>query len=154
MCAAAAGLGGTTPSTVAVAAESRRCDCRLPPAVVDRSHIRRCARLRIGRGVGRAHHTKPAPGVHSIAVEEKVPKRKAKARPGTPGVLGTLPASRPERLGAPRGKAPAKKAPAHGPRAVSPGASALRPHRNAEPPPRPIGPPRGTELATTTIRAA
>ena len=87
---------------------------------------------------------------------KKVPKRKAKPKPGAPGVLGTLPASRPERLGAPRGRAK-KKPPARngsGPRAVRPAASELRPLRTAEPPPRPIGPPRGTELVTTTIRAA
>jgi hypothetical protein len=92
----------------------------------------------------------PIPGVHSILVEEKVPKRRAKRKPAAPGVLGTLPASRPERLGAPRGKpAPAKK-----PKAVRPGASSLRPKRDAAPPPRPLGVPRGTELVTTSIRAA
>jgi hypothetical protein len=85
-------------------------------------------------------------------VEEKRPKRKAKPKPGPPGVLGTLPKSRPGRLGAPRTKPAARNR--HGPRAVRPGASALRPHRAAEPPPRPIGAPRGTELVTTTIRAA
>jgi hypothetical protein len=92
----------------------------------------------------------PNPGVHSIVVEEKVPKRRAKRKPATPGVLGTLPASRPERLGAPR----AKQAPAKKPKAVRPGVSSLRPKQSAAPPPRPIGAPRGTELVTTTIRAA
>ncbi len=107
---------------------------------------------------------------------EKVPKRAAKPS----GVLGKLPASRPERLGTPRG---AKKKPApkrkvvaakpmaakarnpksgatavanghQGPQAVRPGSSALPPPRTCEPPPKPLGAPRGTELVTTTIRAA
>src|SRR4051794_17920423 len=41
------------PSPTAVRAESRRCDCRLPPAVCGRSDIRRCAALRdaVGRSV-------------------------------------------------------------------------------------------------------
>jgi len=107
---------------------------------------------------------------------EKVPKRAAKPS----GVLGTLPASRPERLGTPRkaakkpaakrkvaaakpmaAKARAGKSAAtprtnghHGPQAVRPGSSALPPPRPGEPPPKPLGAPRGRELVTTTIRAA
>src|SRR4051794_18874341 len=153
MCAATAASGVKQPPTAAVVAESRRCDCRLPPAVVDRPHIRRCAPLRIGRGVGLAHHMSrdaPNPGVHSIAVEEKVPKRRAKRKPATPGVLGTLPASRPGRPGPPR----AKPAPGKKPKAGRPGGPPVRPKPSAAPPPRPIGAPRGTELVTTTIRAA
>ena len=37
------------------------------------------------------------------AMAEKAPKRKAKPKRDPQGVLGTLPASRPERLGRPRG---------------------------------------------------
>jgi hypothetical protein len=90
---------------------------------------------------------------------EKAPGRKAKAKATASGVLGTLPASRPERIGGPRGgaaKAAAKpKAKAsNGPQAVTPGSSALRAKRPAEPPPKPLGAPKGTELVTTTIRAA
>src|SRR3954469_9645358 len=94
---------------------------------------------------------------------EKGPKAKAKPKSGEPSVLGTLPATRPERIGAPRGrtkKHPAKRAangPAtrhHGTPAVRPGSPPLRPHRGADaPPPRPIAPPTGTELVTTAIRA-
>src|SRR3954451_25170752 len=129
MCPTAAAFRGRTPCTAAVVAESRRCDCRLPPAVV--GPVSYPALRTVAHRAGcRSRPSYEAGSRRTLdRVAEKVPKRKAKARPGTPGVLGTLPASRPERLGAPRGKAPAKKAPAHGPRAVSPGASALRPHR-------------------------
>jgi hypothetical protein len=88
-------------------------------------------------------------------------------------VLGNLPNTRPERLGGPRAAAkkparakPAKPAPAaakpapaaakprrRGPAAVSAGAPPLRPRHRHEPPPDPIGPPRGTELVTTAIHA-
>ncbi|HET6548987.1 MAG TPA: hypothetical protein VFG79_11045 [Solirubrobacter sp.] len=77
------------------------------------------------------------------------PKRKAKS------VLGTLPAKRPERLGTPRAKpAPKRRAAAAKPRPVRPAAPPLRARRAAEPPPQPLGAPKGTELVTTTIRAA
>src|SRR3954451_2122327 len=76
-------------------------------------------------------------------MEEKRPKGKS--------VLGTLPATRPERLGAPRTGAP--KPPAeHRPRAVSPGCPPLE-STHEPPPPTPIGAPTGTELVTTAIRA-
>src|SRR6478609_11212735 len=86
---------------------------------------------------------------------DKAPKPKS--------VLGTLPASRPERLGAPRDpdakpraakRAPKTPKPAPKPRAVSPGAPPLTRTTPAEgPPPKPLAPPRGTELVTTAIRA-
>jgi hypothetical protein len=110
---------------------------------------------------------------------DKGTKTKAKAKRKPESVLGSLPATRPERLGRPRraaaqaarevpvakvqarGPRPAKpvppraKAPAartHGPAAVSAGCPPLeRPH--GEPPPRPIGAPSGTELVTTAIQA-
>ena len=100
---------------------------------------------------------------------DRAPKRKTNAKRDPAGVLGTLPASRPERIGRPRGKAAPKRAAgaaakprakpipaaAHGPEAVTPGCPPLRHARVTEPPPaRPIGPPTGTELVTTTIRAA
>ncbi|HWM86897.1 MAG TPA: hypothetical protein VNO33_13685 [Kofleriaceae bacterium] len=82
-----------------------------------------------------------------------------------PSVLGGLSSSRPERLGAPRGNAkkravkrkPAKPAArnGHGPRAVRAASPPLKSHRaKPAPPPQPIGAPKGTELVTTTIRAA
>ena len=81
---------------------------------------------------------------------EKPPKAKS--------VLGTLPAKRPERIGAPRRSAAKPRAarskpkPASKPRAVSPGAEALT-CKHASPPPRQLAPPTGTELVTTAIRA-
>ncbi|HWK26220.1 MAG TPA: hypothetical protein VNS09_06645 [Solirubrobacter sp.] len=102
----------------------------------------------------------------------------AEKRSKPAGVLGTLPASRPERLGHPRReprsaapaepaaakrrpapkRAPAKPRPAAirppRPAAVRPAAPPLRPRHAAEPPPEPLAPPTGTELVTTTIRAA
>lgn len=92
---------------------------------------------------------------------EKGPKAKAKAQAIENGVLGTLPSTRPERLGAPR-RAAAKRAPARPrpapkraarPRAVRSGSPDLQAHRAADPPPKPLGAPRGTELVTTAIRA-
>jgi hypothetical protein len=73
-----------------------------------------------------------------------------------PSVLGTLSSTRPERLGAPRGKkAPRpKRAPTPRPAAVSPGSPPLRPHRNAEAPISRVPPPKGAELVTTAIQAA
>jgi hypothetical protein len=86
---------------------------------------------------------------------DKAPKPKS--------VLGTLPASRPERIGAPRSgkakpravkRAPATPKLAPKPRAVSPGAPPLtREHPCEAPPAKPIGVPKGTELVTTAIRA-
>ena len=113
-------------------------------------------------------------------MEEKAPKRKAKPKREPQSVLGTLPASRPERLGRPRQRAdvsrprqatsdtagaPPKRAAAkraaatangssHGPKAVRPAAPPLRPAHPGEPPPRRLGAPSGTELVTTSIRAA
>src|SRR3954470_3248643 len=75
----------------------------------------------------------------------------AEKPPQAKSVLGTLPATRPERIGAPRHSAVARKA-APKPRAVSPGAEALT-HTHHAPPPPPLEPPRGTELVTTAIRA-
>jgi hypothetical protein len=113
-------------------------------------------------------------------MEEKAPKRKAKPKREPQSVLGTLPASRPERLGRPRQRgevsrarqaapdtagAPApvngharkpraKRAAADGPKAVRPASPPLRAAHPGEPPPKTIGAPTGTELVTTTIRAA
>jgi hypothetical protein len=100
---------------------------------------------------------------------EKGPKAKGKPTPEQRNVLGTLPATRPERIGAPRTEAKkraapkraattrvngAKPAPRHGPTAVRPGSPPLQTHHRAEDsPPRAIDPPRGTELVTTAIRA-
>ncbi len=124
---------------------------------------------------------------------EKVTKGKAKAEQS---VLGTLPASRPERIGRPRREAAAKagngaatkRAPAKAngtsakraaadangastkpatrngaaakpraskPAAIRPASPPLHSARVTDaPPPRPLGAPTGTELVTTTIRAA
>jgi hypothetical protein len=97
----------------------------------------------------------------------KAPKQKAKREPRS--VLGTLPSSRPQRLGSPRttaratttgtrgatAKASAKTVKRVKPAAVRAASPPLQTHRpKATPPPRPIGAPRGRELVTTTIRAA
>jgi hypothetical protein len=74
----------------------------------------------------------------------------AETPPQAKSVLGTLPATRPERIGAPRHGGPKpKRAPK--PRAVSPGAAALT--HTHQPPPRPLEPPKGAELVTTALRA-
>jgi hypothetical protein len=94
---------------------------------------------------------------------DRAPKRKTNAERDPAGVLGTLPASRPERIGRPRrgGAEPAAKKPApkHRPQpkpaAVSPGSPPLRATRITDPlASKPLGAPTGTELVTTTIRAA
>jgi len=64
-------------------------------------------------------------------------------------VLSTLPSTRPARLGRPRAKVSPRTSPK--PAAVRPASSQLRAHRAAE---APLGAPHGTELVTTTIRAA
>jgi hypothetical protein len=113
---------------------------------------------------------------------DKAVKPKAKAKRGSTGVLGTLPASRPERIGRPRGGAP-KRAPAKPrakrrpkptpvasngaakttpkrarmtPQAVRPGSPPLHVRRALAdaPPPVRLAAPTGTELVTTSIRAA
>jgi hypothetical protein len=97
----------------------------------------------------------------------KAPKHKAKPKREAPSVLGTLPSSRPQRLGSPRTTARAATSGTRGatvkasaktvrrvkPAAVRSASPPLQAHR-AAPPPRPIGAPRGRELVTTTIRAA
>src|SRR4051794_7324816 len=95
------------------------------------------------------------------AMADTAPKRRTNAKRDQPGVLGTLPASRPERIGRPRRGAaqPAAEPPASKrqakPAAVSPGSPPLRATRATDAPPaEPIGAPSGTELVTTTIRAA
>jgi hypothetical protein len=97
---------------------------------------------------------------------EKAAKPKGKAKRDPPGVLGTLPASRAERIGRPRpgkpkakprpkAKAKAKPRAKHTPAAVTPASPPLRTHRVTDaPPPKPLPAPTGTELVTTTIRAA
>ena len=113
-----------------------------------------------------------APAYTRTRMADKPPKPRTHAKRAPHGVLGTLPASRPERIGRPRAgngtsaavKPPARKAPAakarvtqaaHGPVAVTPGCPPLRVTHSADaPPPEPIGGPTGTELVTTTIRAA
>ena len=80
-------------------------------------------------------------------------------------VLGGLSSSRPERLGAPRNTARAKTSGARRatvkasaktrPKAVRSASPPLKAQRAKKPPPpQPIGAPKGTELVTTTIRAA
>jgi hypothetical protein len=90
-------------------------------------------------------------------MSDKAPKAKAKASAQENGVLATLPSTRPQRLGAPRRAvvkhAPARPRGAAKPRAVRAGSPDLRSHRAAELPPEPLGPPKGTELVTTAIRA-
>jgi hypothetical protein len=97
---------------------------------------------------------------------EKTAKPKGKAKREPRSVLGTLPASRPERIGRPRGgkakakprpkpKAKAKPRAKAKPAAVSPGSPPLRVRRVTDaPPPEPLAAPTGTELVTTTVRAA
>ena len=68
-------------------------------------------------------------------------------------VLGGLSSSRPERLGAPRNGAAAKRKAKPRPKAVRAASPPLKTRRTL-PPPQPIGAPKGTELVTTTIRAA
>jgi hypothetical protein len=99
---------------------------------------------------------------------EKPPKRKTNAKRGADGVLGTLPASRPERIGRPRATIAANGAPAkprakpaprraakERPVAVTPGCPPLKVSRATDaPPPTPLGAPKGTELMSTSIRAA
>jgi hypothetical protein len=120
---------------------------------------------------------------------EKAPKRRAKPKREAQSVLGTLPASRPERLGRPRGgevsrarqarpdtpavraakpaaarragqapdatAKPKRAAAKRTPTAVRPAAPPLRPTQAAgPPPPKPLGAPKGSELVSTTIRAA
>jgi hypothetical protein len=102
---------------------------------------------------------------------EKGSNGKAKS----PSVLGSLPSTRPERLGRPRAAgakaAPAKPASAsrataasrrpaapkrqraRGPAAVTAGCPPLERPQVNEPPPEPIGPPKGTEIVTTAIQA-
>ena len=88
-----------------------------------------------------------------------------------PDVLSSLPSTRPRRLGGPRSKAakkaaapsdstaagrrpaPAKRQRAQGPVAVSAGCPPLQSRGRREPPPDPIGRPKGAELVTTAIQA-
>ena len=89
---------------------------------------------------------------------DKPPKRKTNAKRAPDGVLGTLPASRPERIGKPRhatteNGARAKPRAAHKPVAVTPGCPPLKVSRATDAPPRKIGAPKGTELVATSIRA-
>jgi hypothetical protein len=111
-------------------------------------------------------------------------KAKAKREKAQPGVLGSLPSQRPDRIGgrrdhattpAPeaaagpppaaekprRAKAAARSRPAASapPEAPATAAPATPPRRRPAPPPPPPaaprrGPPRGTELVTTAIQAA
>jgi hypothetical protein len=95
---------------------------------------------------------------------DRAPKRKTNVKRDPSGVLGTLPATRPERIGRPRRGAakPVAKKPAPKrrpkPEAVSPGSPPLRANGRDRvtdaPPPKPLALPTGTELVTTTIRAA
>jgi hypothetical protein len=91
-----------------------------------------------------------------------------KAKP--PSVLASLPSTRPQRLGGPRPQArkpaatshstaagrrpaPPKRERAEGPVAVSAGCPPLETHGRREPPPDPIGPPKGAQMVTTAIQA-
>ena len=73
--------------------------------------------------------------------------------PEHPSVLGGLSSSRPERLGGPRKSAPKRKPAPPRPKAVRAASPPLKSRRRL-PPPQPLGAPKGTELVTTTIRAA
>jgi hypothetical protein len=117
---------------------------------------------------------------------DKGSKTKARPKGAQQSVLGSLPATRPERLGRPRevtiatvqatGPRPAparpkrsrtaapKRAAAapkprakrelpHGPTAVTAGSPPLERAHASEPPPKPIGAPKGTEIVTTAIQA-
>ncbi len=95
---------------------------------------------------------------------KKKSKKAAKAA-AKPGVLGSLPATRPERIGRTRGATPARPKPARPkPKAAKPkvakasATAAATPPRpvsapEPEPPRRPSGPPRGTEVVTTAVQA-
>jgi hypothetical protein len=78
--------------------------------------------------------------------------------PDQRSVLGGLSSTRPERLGTPRNGARPKRRPKPKakprPKAVRSASPPLKAQRAAHPPPQPIGAPKGTELVTTTIRAA
>jgi hypothetical protein len=106
------------------------------------------------------------------AKESKRPKG-GKAKAGDAGVMGSLPSTRPPRIGGRRDAAPAKKpkpervapppppppprARAHGPRPVRAGAPELddaAPPSSARPPESPSGIQSGTELVTTVVHAA
>jgi hypothetical protein len=113
---------------------------------------------------------------------DKGSKTKARPKREPQSVLGSLPSTRPERLGRPRevtvakfqttgprpAPAPPRRAKAappkratppakhelpHGPAAVTAGAPPLERPRMSEPPPQPIGAPKGTEIVTTAIQA-
>jgi hypothetical protein len=87
-------------------------------------------------------------------------KSKAGPRRKQESVLGSLPTTRPERLGRPRRDGAAARAKPRAartdpkPAAVTAGCPPLeRPKTAQPPPPRPIGAPSGTELVTTAIQA-
>ena len=84
---------------------------------------------------------------------DKAPKAKAKPGAKENGVLGALPNARPDRLGAPRQRGASTVERKAKPRAVRAAAPELTPHRAADPPPAPLGVPKGRELVVTTIRA-
>jgi hypothetical protein len=117
---------------------------------------------------------------------DKGSKTKARPKREQQSVLGSLPATRPERLGRPRevtiakvqttGPRPAPARPKrsraaaperaaappksrathelpHGPAAVTAGSPPLERAHASEPPPKPIGGPKGTEIVTTAIQA-
>ena len=113
---------------------------------------------------------------------DKGSKTKARPKREAQSVLGSLPATRPERLGRPRevtvarvqptgprpaparprrakaaaprqAKPPVKHELPHGPAAVTAGAPPLERPQTSEPPPKPIGGPKGTEIVTTAIQA-
>jgi hypothetical protein len=116
---------------------------------------------------------------------DKGSKTKARPKGAQQSVLGSLPATRPERLGRPRevtiakvqttGPRPAPAGPKraraaapkraaepkprakrelpHGPAAVTAGSPPLERAHACEPPPTPIGGPKGTEIVTTAIQA-
>jgi hypothetical protein len=104
------------------------------------------------------------PGADGMS--ENSSKNKAK-KPTQTGVLGSLPATRPARVGRartdaakparPKAKPAAEKAPAAAksaqPKAPPPPKSARQKSPPAEPPPRHDGPPRGADLAVTAARA-
>src|SRR5689334_15754776 len=102
MCLAAA-TGVERLPGAAVPAESRRCICRLPPAVVSGRISGSAQRCAYGGGVGLRPMIVLTDAVSTRTLDAPMPDKapKAKAKPGASenGVLGALPTSRPERLG-------------------------------------------------------
>jgi hypothetical protein len=100
----------------------------------------------------------------TVAKVQPTGPRPAKAKPAPAAKRArSAPAAKTARAGriAPAAKPVAKRGPngakrelPHGPAAVTAGAPPLERPRSSEPPPKPIGPPKGTEIVTTAIQAS